>query len=62
MIRRDILTLAPVAALGLALVPTDLASQQGTLKERLVGTWTIVSWESIAPNGTKRQFANPKAS
>jgi hypothetical protein len=60
MIRRGILTLAPVAALGLALVPTDLASQQGTLKERLVGTWTIVSWESIAPNGTKRQFANPK--
>jgi hypothetical protein len=55
MIRRGILTLAPVAALGLALVPTDLASQQGTLKERLVGTWTIVSWESIAPNGTKRQ-------
>jgi Lipocalin-like domain len=60
MIRRSILTLALVAALGLALLPTNLNSQQATLKDQLVGTWTIVSWESIAPNGTKRQIANPK--
>jgi len=60
MIRRRILALAPVAALGLALLPTDLDAQQGALKEQLVGTWTIVSYEGIAPDGTKRQFANPK--
>jgi lipocalin-like protein len=60
MNRRSILTLATVAALGLALLPSNLNSQQGTLKEQLVGTWTIVSWEDIAPNGTKRQIANPK--
>ena len=61
MNRRSIFTLATVAALALALLPSDLNSQQqGTLKEQLVGTWTIVSWESIAPDGTKRQIANPK--
>jgi hypothetical protein len=49
-----------MAALGLALLPTNLHSQQGSLKDQLVGTWTIVSWESIAPDGTKRQIANPK--
>jgi Lipocalin-like domain len=59
MSRRGLLTLAAAAALGLALVPTDLASQQATLKDQLVGAWTIVSWESIAPDGTKQQFANP---
>jgi Lipocalin-like domain len=60
MNRRSIFTLAAVAALGLALLPSNLNSQQGTLKEQLVGTWTIVSWEDIAPNGTKRQITNPK--
>jgi hypothetical protein len=60
MNRRSIFTLATVAALGLGLLPSDLNAQQGTLKEQLVGTWTIVSWEDIAPNGTRRQIANPK--
>ena len=60
MNRRSIFTLATVAALGLALLPSNLNSQQRTLKEQLVGTWTIVSWEDITPNGTKRQIANPK--
>jgi hypothetical protein len=59
MIRRIVFTLA-AAALGLALLPTNLNSQQSALKDQLVGTWTIVSWESIAPDGTKRQIANPK--
>jgi hypothetical protein len=60
MTRWSILSLAPVAALGLALLPTNLNSQPGTLKDQLVGTWTIVSFESIAPNGTKREITNPK--
>jgi hypothetical protein len=60
MNRRSIFTVATVAALGLALLPSNLNSQQSILKEELVGTWTIVSWEDIAPNGTKRQIANPK--
>jgi hypothetical protein len=49
-----------VAASGLALLPTNLNAQQRSLKEQLVGTWTIVSWEDTAPNGTKRQLTNPK--
>jgi Lipocalin-like domain len=60
MNRRSIFTLATVTALALALLPSNLNSQQGTLKGQLVGTWTIVSWEDISPNGTKRQIANPK--
>ena len=58
MTRREFLALPMVAAL--VLFPTNLNSQQGTLKDQLVGTWAIVSWEAIAPNGTKRQIANPK--
>ena len=60
MNRRSIFTLGAMAALGVALLPSDLTAQQRSLKEQLVGTWTIVSWESIAPNGAKQQIANPK--
>jgi len=59
MNRRSIFTLGTMAALGLALLQSDLNAQQRSLKEQLVGTWTIVSWEDIAPNGTKRQITNP---
>jgi hypothetical protein len=58
MTRREFLALPMVAAP--VLFPTNLNSQQVTLKDQLVGTWAIVSWEAIAPNGTKRQIANPK--
>jgi len=60
MNRPGIFRLAALAALGLVLLSSSLNSQQGTLKDQLVGTWTIVSWEDIAPNGTKREIANPK--
>jgi len=60
MLSRSIFTLAAVALLWLALLPGDLIAQQGTLKDQLVGTWTIVSLEDAAPDGTKRQIANPK--
>jgi Lipocalin-like domain len=60
MIRRSILILAAVAALALALRPTNLKSEPGALKDQLVGTWTAVSWEEIHPDGTKRQIADPR--
>jgi Lipocalin-like domain len=60
MTRRSILTLTTAAALGLALSPMGLNAQRVNLKEQLVGTWTIVSWEDIAPNGAKRQITDPK--
>ena len=62
MNRRGILSIAATAGLGLALVPGIAVSQQKSLKEQLVGTWTLVSNDNVAPDGTKRQLfgANPK--
>jgi hypothetical protein len=42
-----------MAALGLAMLPTSAISQQKTLKEQLVGTWTLVSFDSFDSGGAK---------
>jgi len=49
-------------ALGLALLPSTAAAQQKTLKEQLVGIWTLVSTDVTPPTGSKRQDfgANPR--
>jgi hypothetical protein len=63
MNRRNIFRLSTIAALGLAMLPGIVLAQQKTLKEQLVGTWTLVSIESTAKDGTKIPFlegANPK--
>jgi hypothetical protein len=62
MNRRNIFTLSAITVLGLAFLPSNIVAQQGTLKQQLVGSWTIVSDEITAPNGTKQQpyGANPK--
>jgi hypothetical protein len=53
MNRRSILSLSAAAVLGLVL-PTDPAiAQTKTLKEQLVGTWTLVSFDSFDANGAK---------
>ena len=51
-----------MTAMGLALVPSNAVSQQKSLKEQLVGTWTLVSSDQVRPDGSKlKQFgANPK--
>jgi Lipocalin-like domain len=59
MNRRSIFSLSAITALGLALLPTGASSQQKTLKEQLVGTWTLVSNNNVAPDGTKRQLFGP---
>ena len=41
--KRDIVTLSAITALGLALLPTGVVAQQGTLREQLSGTWEVVS-------------------
>jgi hypothetical protein len=53
MNRRNIISLSAMAALGLAMLPTGAISQQKTLKEQLVGTWTLVSFDSFDPSGAK---------
>ena len=44
--KRDIVTLSAITALGLALLPTGVVAQQGTLKQQLVGAWTLVSCDN----------------
>ena len=62
MNRRHILSLSVITALGLALLPGSAVSQQKSLKEQLAGTWTLVSIDQTAKDGTKQQTfgANPK--
>jgi Lipocalin-like domain len=59
MNRCTILNLCAVTTLSLALLPNSAASQQRSLKEQLVGSWTIVSNDNVAPDGTKRQIFGP---
>jgi hypothetical protein len=59
MNRRNTLRLAAVAVLGLTLLPGTALAQQKPLKDQLAGTWTIVSNDNVAPDGTKRQLFGP---
>src|SRR5262249_22101076 len=45
--------LAAAIVLSLVLTPPSTTSlaQQGSLQDNVVGTWKIVSWESLRPNG-----------
>jgi hypothetical protein len=51
-----------VIAFGSALLTANAAGQQKSLKDRLVGTWKIVSVENTRPDGTVIHLfgANPK--
>jgi Lipocalin-like domain len=59
MIRRNFLGIAAITALSLSLLPANAIAQQKTLKDQLVGTWTLVSWEQATTDGTKRQDFGP---
>ena len=43
MHRRNMLSISAITALGLALMPGNAVSQQKSLKDQLVGAWTLVS-------------------
>ena len=62
MNRRDALNIAMITALGLALPLSGAIAQTKSVKDQLVGTWTLVSWEQANKDGTKQQDfgANPK--
>jgi hypothetical protein len=62
MNQRTIYMLTGMALLSFALLPSGALSQQRSLKDQLVGTWTMVSQELTLPNGSKLQplGANPK--
>jgi hypothetical protein len=60
MNRRNVLSLAAITALGLALLPGSAVSQQKPLKDQIVGTWTVVS-ATVERDGKKAEAlgANP---
>ena len=62
MDRRSNLGMAALVALALASLPSSAVGQQKSLKDQLVGTWTLVSWDQTNKDGTKFQRfgANPK--
>ena len=62
MNRRNVLSLCAITALGVALLPGNALAQQKSLKEQLVGTWTITSWVQTNNDGSKlqRYGSNPK--
>src|ERR1700676_3920793 len=53
MDQRDMLRFAAIVVFGLSLLPRNAIAQQKSLKEQLVGTWTMVLCEAVQPNGTK---------
>jgi hypothetical protein len=61
MNRNTGLSLSAVTALLLVL-PTTAVAQQKSLKEQLVGTWNLATWERTAPDGSKVHAygSNPK--
>src|SRR5262245_31094539 len=55
MNRRSILSIGAATALGLGLLPVGTVAQQKSLKDQLVGTWTVVSWLETFKDGSKLQ-------
>jgi len=60
--RRIFLSLPVILAFGLAFQPGAVLSQQKSLKEQIVGSWTLVSAVDTHPDGSKTNpwGANPK--
>lgn len=53
MHRRDLFAISMIAEFGLASLAGRAVAQERSFREQLVGTWTLVVCEVIAPNGTK---------
>jgi Lipocalin-like domain len=54
MDQRNLLGLAVITVSWLSLLPANTIAQQKSLKEQLIGTWTVVWCEAVQPDGTKR--------
>src|ERR1700686_5069350 len=59
MNRHSTFILTTISAIGLAVLSSDALAQAKPLKEELIGTWPLVSYERMA-SGTKQTIANPK--
>jgi hypothetical protein len=60
MNRRSSLGIAVITALGLATLSGSAVSQQKSLKEQLVGTWTFVTSTAKLADGSPLFGSNPK--
>jgi Lipocalin-like domain len=49
------MTTTALVCLAVGLSASDALAQQKSLKEQLVGTWTLVSSDQVRPDGTKLQ-------
>jgi len=57
------IALAAALCAGMTLFAGDAPAQQQSLKDRLVGSWSLVSFDTVEPNGSKHpalEGANPK--
>ena len=62
MDRRSTIAISVMTALGLAMLPISAIGQQQSMKEQLVGAWSLVSFELVRQDGSKQSTfgANPK--
>jgi hypothetical protein len=62
MNRRSILNLSGITAFGLLVSLNSAVAQTKSIKDQLVGTWTVTSQEQVRKDGSKleRFGANPK--
>lgn len=59
MDRREILTASATAAFGLSLLPVRAMAQAKSLKDKLVGAWSLVSIYDEAQDGKKYEVWGP---
>ena len=60
MNRRNIFSLSAIAALGLAALPGSAVSQTKSLRDQLIGIWTLVSFDTVDADGNKTRLPNAK--
>jgi hypothetical protein len=58
----SIISLSAITALGLAQLPGNAVAQTKSLKEQIVGSWTYVSADTVAPDGKKTPTFGPNPS
>lgn len=57
---RRLFSLSAIVALGLAFQPGTAVSQIKSLKDQLVGTWTLLSYENTADDCSKKSVFGPQ--
>jgi Lipocalin-like domain len=60
MNRRNVLSISVITALGLTFLPGSALAQQKSLKDQLVGTWTLVSSTTKLPDGSPAWGSDPR--